>query len=466
MDDKKKFKLTETQTGLKISIRRNSILREVSIDAPLQLNGPADENTGTEMAVDQPNDDIPKVSQPTNDIPGNSATISNENNESEIKDYEYDTNDEPEPDPGSEHEQNQTISIVLPPFAMNGLPNSVLKTIPPKQTNQPSQNTEESDDENISIDLDGEMDVDIEIRPKKPIIRLPPFAAKIKSKRKPKPEQMPKKADEKCLGIEIIVPNICFPFLRNGCVEGENCYYPHEFPTTDAVYERIVECGPENAATLFHVIVARCPSLLERYYETFVEFFALHLRRLDLIKTIAICERDNSEDNKKKKFRYLVKAFVQSGLSYQLTIRTILTGLNDVNIANITVLLDLRIVNGTTLNDLFEVLQALVIDTEFIFKPAIGNFLLTVCNRHNELKLVHLVKNLFRPSNRHRMIGVEDHLLRQFHQKFIQNRMLNGQRQNGRRPDFSQPNGQRRQNHQNRATRGRNIFSQRSNRSI
>lgn len=461
MDDSG-VKVSETQIGLKISIRRNSTLRQVSIDLPLQVNGvAAEENAGTEMDVDRLNGDVPKVSQSTSDIPGNSATTSNENNESETMDYEYDSNDEQEPEP------NQKMSIVLPPFAMNGLSNSEVETILPEQTSEPSQNVEENDDENIFIDLDGEMDVDIEIRPKKPMIKLPPFAAKIKTKRKP----MPKKAEEKRIGVESIVPNICFPFLYNSCVEMENCYYPHEFSTTDEVYERIVKCGPENAAKLFHVIVARCPSLLDRYFETFVEFFALHLRRNDLAKTIAICERDNNEDNKKKKFRFLIKAFIQSGLSYQLTIRTILTGLNDVNIANITLLLDLRIVNGTTLNDLFEVLQALVMDTEFIFKPALGNFLLTVCNRHNEMKLVHLVKNLLRPSNRHRIIGVEDHLLRQFHQKFILNRMQNGPRRNGQRSGFPQTNGQRlngqrRHNNRNRATRGRNVFSQRSNQSI
>lgn len=474
-------KVTETQIGLKISIRRDSVLRQVLIDTPSQLNGvPTEESADTEMEVDQQIGDIPKVSQSTNDIPGNRATISNNNNESEIMDYEYDTNDEPEPESDSEHEENQTNSIVLPPFATNGLSNSDAETIIPQQTSEPSQNMGESDDENISIDLDGgESDVDIEIRPKKPVIKLPPFAAKAKSKRKPLPE--PKKAEEKRVGVESIVPNICFPFLYGGCVEMENCYYPHEFPTTDDVYERIVKCGPENAAKLFHVIVARCPSLMDRYFETFVEFFALHLRRDDLAKTIAICERDTSEDNKKEKFRFLIKAFVQSGLSYQLTIRTILTGLNDVTIANITLLLDLRIVNGTTLNDLFEVLEALVIDTEFIFKPALGNFLLTVCNRHNEMNLARLVMNLFRSNNRHRMVGVEDHLLRQFHQKFIQNRMQNGQRQNGRRPVVPQPNnqrfnvqrlngqwpnGQRRGNNRNRATRGRNIYTQRSNESI
>lgn len=467
------IKLGETQSGLKISIRRYSTLRQVSIDRPLQVNGvAAKENAGTEMVVDPPNDGVPKVSQ--TDIPGNSATISNDYNENETMDYEYDSNDESEQEPNpapesesySEHEQNQNNSIVLPPFAMNGLLNSGVETIPPEQTTEPSQNVDENDDENIFINLDGEMDVDVEIRPQKPVIKLPPFAAKTKAKRKP----MPKKVEEKRVGVESIVPNICFPFLYNNCVEMENCYYPHEFPTTDEVYERIVKCGPENAAKLFHVIVARCPPLLERYFETFVEFFGLHLRRNDLARTIAICERDNNEDNKKKMFRFLVKAFIQSGLSYQLTIRTILTGLNDVNIANITLLLDLRIANGTTLNDLFEVLQALVMDTEFIFKPALGNYLLTVCNRHNEMQLVHMVKNLLRPSNRHRMIGVEDHLLRQFHQNFIQNRLRNGQRLNGRRPGLLQTNGQRlngqrRHNNRNRATRGRNVFSQRSNQS-
>lgn len=454
--DESGVKVTETQIGLKISFRRDSILRQVLIDAPSQRNGvPA-----AEMEVDQPNKDVPKVNQSTNDIPGNSTTISNKSNDSEIMDYEYDG-----PESESEHEQNQTISDVLPPFALNGLSNSEVETIPTEQTRKSSQIMEETDDENIFINLDDEMDVDIETRPKKPVIKLPPFAAKIASKRKPTPKQMPQEAKDKRVGVESIVPNICFPFLSNGCVEMENCYYPHEFPTTDKVYERIVKCGPENAAKLFHVIVARCPSLLDRYFETFVEFFALHLRRNDLAKTVVICERDNNEENKAKKFRFLVKAFVQSGLSYQLTIRTILTALNDVNIANITLLLDLRIVNGTTLSDLFEVLQALVMDTEFIFKPVLGNYLLTTCNRHNDMKLVLLVKNLLRPSNRHRMIGVEDHLLRQFHQKFIQNRMLNGQRQNGRRPGLPQTNGQRRQNNRNRAVRGRNIFPRRSSQS-
>lgn len=446
----------KNKTGLKISIRPNSIRRQISIDATLQLNDvPAEKLAGTKLVIDQPNDDVPKVSPSTNNIPGNKATIPNNNNEIEMMDYEYDTNGEPES--SSENEQHPIIS-------------NVLETIPSEQINESSQNMDESDDENIFIDLDGEMDDDkIKIEPKKPVIRLPPFAIQMKSKRKSMPEQIPKKTEEKRVGVECIVPNICFPFLYNGCVEMDNCYYSHEFPTTDMVYERIVECGPENAAKLFHVIVARCPSLLELYYKTFVEFFALHLCRIDLAKTIAICERDTNEDNKKEKFRFLIKSLIQSGLSYQLTIRTILTGLIDVNIANITLLLDLRIVNGTTFNDLFEVLQALVIDTEFIFKPALGNFLLTVCIRHNEMKLVHLVKNLFRPYNRHRMIGVEDHLLRQFHQKFIQNRMQNSLRQNGQRPNGQRTNGQRfngqrRQNNRNRATRGRNItFSQRSN---
>lgn len=160
------------------------------------------------------------------------------------------------------------------------------------------------------------------------------------------------------LGIETICPNVCFHFLRDECVEGENCYYSHEFPDDTNVSQALITCGTENAAKLFHIIVARCPKVLHRFFSTFIAYFVEHNSKTDLIDAIAICERER--DNRQfTLFQHLITGLMSIGETYITSMEIILTNLQYSNSDIVDTLLNINLVKGVNVSEFLSVFYSL-----------------------------------------------------------------------------------------------------------
>lgn len=252
-------------------------------------------------------------------------------------------------------------------------------------TTQPMEQDESDNDENIKIDFEMESEPKTEM--KLIPLKMPRFAI-------PKKPKSTIEKVQKRLGIECIFPGICFPFLNDDCVELGNCYYSHALPSNDDVYERLVKFGAEKMGKLFHTMIARVPCLLNRYFEIFVEFFALHTQRGELMKTIAICERELARSKEDSKFRFLIKSFMQSGLSYETSMQHILLGLSNTDI--LPMLLNIRMVQGITMKNICNIVEVLVSYPEFVFKPSFTEYLMEICIQTRDKDLIPLVMRILR----------------------------------------------------------------------
>lgn len=181
------------------------------------------------------------------------------------------------------------------------------------------------------------------------------------------------------LGIESIFPNICFYFLRDDCVEGDQCYDSHEMPSNDDVGQKLAECGSANAAKLFRIIIARIPKLVHQYFHTFVNFLADHQLKDDLNDTITICERQSDEKIRTKFFQQLVQAFIRSGETYSTTMVWIYWNLEK---ANDDVILDtllrINLVEGTSVSEFLSPFRSLN-ECRYHFNEHIVKRLLFLC---------------------------------------------------------------------------------------
>lgn len=184
------------------------------------------------------------------------------------------------------------------------------------------------------------------------------------------------------LGIETICPDICFFFLHDECVEGEHCYNSHELPEPGIVRQRLIDCGGENAAQLFRVIVARCPKLLHPYFCVFVDIFAELQLTHHLIRTICICEREQSKDKRFELFQQLIQAFIKCGETYTSAMETILTNAETMNQDTVDTLLNMNLVTGVGVSDFLGVFQSLN-RHKFTFNEPIINRLMFLCT-HSE----------------------------------------------------------------------------------
>lgn len=92
-----------------------------------------------------------------------------------------------------------------------------------------------------------------------------------------------------CLGIETIIPNICFAFLNDECVERSKCLYSHKFPSSIDVLVSLDNIGIDNTIKLFRSIVLRCRLLLNNYFMTFVRFYGRKKHCDCIMEMIEIC---------------------------------------------------------------------------------------------------------------------------------------------------------------------------------
>lgn len=178
---------------------------------------------------------------------------------------------------------------------------------------------------------------------------------------------LPKKVEEDTsrqnrLGVETIFPNACFQFMNEGCVEGERCFELHEYPTNDFVHEQLVKIGPELAAKLFHVVIRRNFNLLERYFCTFVDFFAAHGQQDELISTIEVLKHPKLARNNRltTHFVELFTAFTNCGCSNGTAIGIIIINLRNPTQVVVDSLINFNLRNLVSDDDFALVLKELM----------------------------------------------------------------------------------------------------------
>lgn len=197
----------------------------------------------------------------------------------------------------------------------------------------------------------------------------------------------------KNLGIESICPNICFFFLRDDCIEGENCYYLHELPPDAEVTRALAECGVENAAKLLTVVFARCPKLLRRYFHVFVTFFANQNAADELIAAIGICQRETDKATQFQYFQHLIEAFIRIGKPYATAMETIFWHLDYHKQKDVVdTLLNMGLVDGIGVSEFLCVFESLN-EQHFPFNAVIINRLMFLCTQsENALSAVQLAE--------------------------------------------------------------------------
>lgn len=262
---------------------------------------------------------------------------------------------------------------------------------------------EESDDNengNETVDDDDDEVVVLNERPDPPAKRIklqvPEFLQKNPARDTWRPIETPKPNTK--LGIASICPKICFFFLRDECVEGDKCYDSHILPSESDVSQALNACGTEKAAKLLHVIVARCPKVLHQFFPTFIEFFAQHNMKDDLIEAIAICERQQDKNRQFTFFQHLMKAFNQIGEQYTTAMETILMNLQYARSDVIDTLLNMNLVDGVGVSDFLCVFRSLN-QQRYRFNHAIIDRLMYLCtqseNALSEEKLHEFLKLIF-----------------------------------------------------------------------
>lgn len=190
-------------------------------------------------------------------------------------------------------------------------------------------------------------------------------------------------ARQKKLGIESICPNICFHFLHDTCVEGENCYSSHQLPADEFIRKRLTECGTENAVKLLRVIIARCPKLLDNFFRLFVDHFADHQLKDDLIGTISICVREQDKTKRFTLFQNLINALMRSGETYKSAMEAILFNLEDIQRDVIDTLLHMNLVDGIGVSEFLAVFQSLQ-NHNYRFNEHIINRLMYLCTQSED----------------------------------------------------------------------------------
>lgn len=237
------------------------------------------------------------------------------------------------------------------------------------------------------------------------------------------------------LGIETICPNICMFFLHDDCVEGAHCYNLHELPSDDIVRQRLIECGFENMAKLFHVMIARCPKLLQQYFHLFIDIFAEHQLKNDLIDTICICERERNKDKRFTLFQQLIQAFIKCGETYKTTMEIILFNVENVDQGMVDTLLNMNLVDGIDVNDFLGVFESLN-KHRYAFNEHIINRLMFLCTHsvnalptNNLRKLARLIFDILK-RNIHVQKSLNKIDYNSYKQLINRYRNQNGQRQN------------------------------------
>lgn len=214
--------------------------------------------------------------------------------------------------------------------------------------------------------------------------RIPVYLPRFLKPRPPNDSATPTAAHtNERLGIELLFPGICMHFLHDECVEMNRCIRLHELPSAEQVYMRLCEHDAGQMAKLFNVIIVRCAKLLHIYFKTFLDFFAMHWQRDDLIKAIGVCERTTNDDVRGHQFQTLVLAFMLSGMSYEATMQTILAHLTSKTSRSINFVLTASIVEQAS-NDSVARIVSMLVRKKTLIEPATIDRLMTMfLDTHN-----------------------------------------------------------------------------------
>lgn len=251
--------------------------------------------------------------------------------------------------------------------------------------------------------------------------KQPPPAARTKFEvpkfllKKPSPVEwrpIESKSDpQKKLGIQMICPNICHFFLQDECIEGDNCYNSHKFPTDSEVMEALRASDFQHAAKLFHIIIARCGKLLRQYFHTFVNFFVEQNLKDDLIETIFICGREPDKEKQFKFFKHLICALIQTGYTYTTAMEAIYWKLLDCQSDVIDTLLNMNLVDGACVDDFLNVFASLN-ESHYPFYWNIIDRLMYLCTQSEAVlprdqldNFVRLIYNILRSKARNKYMG-------------------------------------------------------------
>ena len=260
-----------------------------------------------------------------------------------------------------------------------------MKNTQAETTNGTDETIEINQNGNNSADENGLDNVNLNDEPTGPLpikrtkFDVPAFLQKQPIRVTWRPVDEPKPI--KHLGIESICPNICFFFLRDDCIEGEQCYYLHELPSDSDVSCALTKCGVKDAAKLLTVVIARCPKLLQQYFHVFVIYFAEQNARNELMEIIGICERETDKEKQFQYFQHLINAFIRIGESYTTAMQIIFWNLDDDKQKDVVdTLLNMNLVDGIGVSDFLEVFHSLI-ENHFPFDTFIINRLMFLCTQ-------------------------------------------------------------------------------------
>lgn len=212
-------------------------------------------------------------------------------------------------------------------------------------------------------------------KPPGPLIKLPKY---LSTKCVIKPMENLRKS---ALGIETIFPNVCFHFLQDECVFDELCIATHAIPQPSEIRERLATLKADKASQLFGVIIMRCKKLIEVCFRPFADYFASQRYQAGLIRMIQCCE--DQRYRMTAYFEPLIKAFIQSGLTYSETIKTILSYHRSHSQTTLSIILNMALVEGVKWKDLSKSFQLLTYEPNYVFSAEIINHLLIINNRSN-----------------------------------------------------------------------------------
>lgn len=227
--------------------------------------------------------------------------------------------------------------------------------------------------------------------------------------------QAPKKSPPERLGVETIVPNVCFHFLNDQCRNGDDCQESHVYPNEKEVFTKLQAIGWINAAKLFRAVVSRCPSLLRNYFTVFARFFAGKRQREPLIDMLAVCE--DPRNRIVTRLGKLVKAFVFSGLTYSQTVAIMLKNHRRTTSTTLSIIFNTDIVSDASTDELLKGLELLSADPEFDFDVFTVNHLLSMSCEIGTIKMIKLMIKIFdrlklrRPAA---MAGIDQKRFKQF----------------------------------------------------
>lgn len=179
------------------------------------------------------------------------------------------------------------------------------------------------------------------------------------------------------LGVETILPGICFYFLNEECVE-ERCLQSHELPHSEDIFGKLCEIGCGKSAELFRVIIVRCPMLRYKYTTTFIRFFSAKKMIYEMINIIEFCEDPSFKMI--SVMDYLVKEFMSMGMSYSEAVTLIIKNQKRRTNQTYSMLIDRMKFRDVNESQVIAIITSLFDDSAFHFdKETIDFFLNLAC---------------------------------------------------------------------------------------